>query len=179
MTEFILLGDLQLDEDNTKRILYSRCINLASYTSTNSWKQADETTNGLDILDTTTSSDLYFISYPDIAVDSGGYPHVVWYYNYSPSAFYRIRYITTRPGGTWGSLVNVATENDGDITSGYPSVDTDSNNYVHVSYSQLYTSTNKNIIRYAKSTNYTSFTDKTDIIAEQQSEFLQSQSRDR
>ena len=70
--------------------------------------------------------------------------------------------------------MNVATENDGDITSGYPSVDTDSNNYVHVSYSQLYTTTYKNIIRYAKSTNYTSFTDKTDIIANSSLNFYQS-----
>jgi hypothetical protein len=164
-----------INSDTSKYIYYSRCIDIANYTSANSWKRADETTNGYDSLDSTSFSSEY-LQYPDIAVDSAGYPHVAWNYNYSVGSSESIRYRTTRPSGTtWASTVILAAKSEtpyADIM-GYPSIDTDSNNYVHVSFSQYYNTSTKYLIRYAKSTNYTSFT-KTDIIADSSRNFYQS-----
>jgi hypothetical protein len=155
-----------------KYILYSKCNDLANYNQSASWSQVDGETspNRYDQLDSTGFATQY-INYVDISVDSGGYPHATWHYAYIGNS--AIRYITSRngTGGDWGSLQAPVTDSSDSgyttLTYGYPCVDTNSSNAVHISYSQNKTSISKQMIRHmtASGPNYNSWT-KTDVISD-------------
>jgi hypothetical protein len=112
----------------------------------------------------------YYLGQPDIAVDSQGYPHVVWYirqgdYRQSGSIYYT----TSRTGsgnpkdwnGTPRTVAGYVDSSLGAVIGG-ASIDTDSNDYVHVAWAQAGSPAYK--VRYAKSVEYTYFKTSTIIV---------------
>ena len=73
----------QADNGTNKYIHYSKCSNLSSYTSATSWSQVDDQTSPRYDTINSVSGSSYYLYAPDIVVDSQGYPHAVWYYQYS------------------------------------------------------------------------------------------------
>jgi len=115
---------IAVDISNTIHVVWS------DYTPGNSEIYHKKSTDGGTTWSAATrlTSTLDESSYPDIAIDSSGTIHVVWY-DYTPKN-YEIYYIQSTDGGTTWSAVQRLTWTAG--WSFYPAIAIDSDNAIHV-----------------------------------------------
>ena len=117
--------------ESGSNLYYTQCTDLANWNDGNYWYRIDGSTNGYDTIATdadkqTTTARMGAA----LALDSSGDPHVLYI---STTSDYP-KYLYASSSSPWGTVTLVATTST--ITKGYPAIEVDSNDTVHMFWSQ-------------------------------------------